>query len=311
MKENPQTICAVVVTFNRLQLLKECIHALRSQTRKIDKILVVNNNSTDGTRDWLEAQADLWVINQENLGSAGGFNRAIKEAYNSKYDSIWVMDDDVIPDFNALLQLCNQLVSLPHIGFVSSLVLSEAGDVINVPTIDMRRGDTGYSTWCQHLDRGVVKVRESTYVSLLIPSHSIKNVGLPIKELYIWGDDTEFTRRITTYRESLIVGSSHVVHKRAQNSTLNIITDTNQQRLRFYYYLYRNMMFLRARERELLPLAVFVIKSLIQAIKCFRAVDFKLLRFRMIILGLLSGFVFSPSIETVSDLESSETRAAN
>ena len=47
-------VIAVVVTYNRQQLLSECIDALRNQTRKLDKILVVNNCSTDNTERWLQ-----------------------------------------------------------------------------------------------------------------------------------------------------------------------------------------------------------------------------------------------------------------
>ena len=64
---------AVVVTYNRLTLLKECITALRNQTHKPDAILVVNNGSTDDTGKWLLSQNDLLTITQGNTGSGGGF----------------------------------------------------------------------------------------------------------------------------------------------------------------------------------------------------------------------------------------------
>ena len=49
---------AVVVSHNRLDLLIECINALRAQTHKLDGILVVNNGSTDNTEQWLRSQKD-------------------------------------------------------------------------------------------------------------------------------------------------------------------------------------------------------------------------------------------------------------
>lgn len=52
----------VVVTYNRLSLLKECIDALRHQTYKNFRIVIVNNGSTDGTCEWLSLQNDLIVI---------------------------------------------------------------------------------------------------------------------------------------------------------------------------------------------------------------------------------------------------------
>ena len=62
-----EKIYAVVVTFNRLELLKRNIDSLR-QNHPIERIIVVNNGSTDGTREWLSEQSDLLVITQENVG---------------------------------------------------------------------------------------------------------------------------------------------------------------------------------------------------------------------------------------------------
>ena len=45
----PETVAAVVVTFNRSRLLLECLQALLTQTRPIDRIILVDNASTDGT----------------------------------------------------------------------------------------------------------------------------------------------------------------------------------------------------------------------------------------------------------------------
>src|SRR3990170_1109632 len=98
-------IAAVIVTYNRIQLLKECINALHIQTRKLEEIIVVNNSSTDGTLEWLNSQKDLTTITQENSGSAGGFHTGIKAAYEKGYDWIWCMDDDAEPELNALEEL--------------------------------------------------------------------------------------------------------------------------------------------------------------------------------------------------------------
>ena len=89
-------IAAVVVTFNRLELLKKVIAGLRNQTRMPDKIIVVNNSSTDGTAEWLKENADLHVVTQPNWGSSGGQFTGSMEAYKLGYDYIWLMDDDVV-----------------------------------------------------------------------------------------------------------------------------------------------------------------------------------------------------------------------
>ncbi|WP_207424001.1 glycosyltransferase [Desertivirga brevis] len=87
-------VCVIVVTYNRLQLLKPCLYSLMNQTRQFDDIIVINNNSTDGTKEYLEGLEKIRVINQDNSGSAGGFNRGLKEAYNEQPDLIFLFDDD-------------------------------------------------------------------------------------------------------------------------------------------------------------------------------------------------------------------------
>lgn len=68
-------IKAVVVTYNRKELLKRNITCLRANT-PVSSIVVVNNGSTDGTGEWLDDQKDLTVIHQENVGGSGGFTGA-------------------------------------------------------------------------------------------------------------------------------------------------------------------------------------------------------------------------------------------
>lgn len=63
-------IIAVVVTYNRMELLKRNIRCLQ-QNKPISSIVIVNNGSTDGTTEWLAAQEGLTVINQTNVGGAG------------------------------------------------------------------------------------------------------------------------------------------------------------------------------------------------------------------------------------------------
>lgn len=98
-------IIAVIVTYNRLPFLKQVVAALKHQTILIETILVVNNSSSDGTKEWLITQKDLITIEQQNTGSAGGYNTGVKWAYEQGADWIWMMDDDVLPAPDCLQQL--------------------------------------------------------------------------------------------------------------------------------------------------------------------------------------------------------------
>jgi GT2 family glycosyltransferase len=69
-------LIAVVVTYNRLGKLQETVARLLDvPVDALEKVLVVNNASTDGTGDWLAAQRDPRLIVEhmsDNLGGAGG-----------------------------------------------------------------------------------------------------------------------------------------------------------------------------------------------------------------------------------------------
>ena len=96
----------VVVTYNRLALLRECLAAIEKQTYPIHKVIVIDNCSTDGTEDFLKAYAvrpQFQVIRTEqNIGGAGGFSLGVKTSALGGGDYTWMMDDDTIPSPEAL-----------------------------------------------------------------------------------------------------------------------------------------------------------------------------------------------------------------
>ena len=79
------SICAVVVTFNRKELLLECLDALLKQTYALNKIYLIDNNSSDGTYEilhgngYLEHPQIVYEKLSENLGGAGGFSRGLQK----------------------------------------------------------------------------------------------------------------------------------------------------------------------------------------------------------------------------------------
>jgi rhamnopyranosyl-N-acetylglucosaminyl-diphospho-decaprenol beta-1,3/1,4-galactofuranosyltransferase len=207
-------IFAVVVTRNRLALLKECVAALRSQSRGLDQIVVVDNGSTDCTEQWL-ASAGVTVFRQDNLGGAGGFWRGIKEAWALGADWVWCMDDDSVPTSDALERLvASSPFADPATGFLSSLVLWTDGQVHQMNMLPPAYPPT----WTHRLlsDR-VMPVARGTFVGMLIARRAVEAVGLPFREFVIWGDDTEYSRRILTRFAGLQVLDSVIIHKTAEN----------------------------------------------------------------------------------------------
>lgn len=128
-----EKIAAIVVTYNRKDLLLKCLDALRNQTRLPDAIFIIDNLSTDGTQELLHEKGYIsrvtlsvlsenqliqqcinsiknpkaniqinYILKFENDGGAGGFYEGTKQAFEADFDWIWLMDDDGCPDENAL-----------------------------------------------------------------------------------------------------------------------------------------------------------------------------------------------------------------
>ncbi len=299
VENDSRSVCAVVVTRNRLALLQECVQAIREQSYSVAKILVIDNESEDGTTAWLASQCDLWVIRQANVGSAGGFHRGIKEAVTAGFSDVWVMDDDVVPWPDALAQLCKAACTVVPFGFLASRVVGTSGHPLNMPTLNKSALPNGSPAWPLHAGDGMLGIQTATFVSLLIPASVVVQMGLPIAEMFIWGDDTEYTTRLSTRFPCFWVLGSVVLHKRANQAHLDIIAENDPKRVRMFFWNYRNNMHVALRYRDyrkLLALLLLSSRQLFAALRSKHAVA----KISVIVRGLASGCVFRPLIETVA-----------
>ncbi|MDR1852115.1 MAG: glycosyltransferase [Propionibacteriaceae bacterium] len=101
-------VAAVVVTYNRRDMLGVCLDALLGQSVGDFGIVVVDNGSTDDTSSLVAQYKDprvRYYNTGANLGGAGGFNWGMKQAIADGYEYLWLMDDDVAPEPTALAEL--------------------------------------------------------------------------------------------------------------------------------------------------------------------------------------------------------------
>lgn len=207
-------IATVVVTYNRLELLKECIDSLRKQTRKIDEIFVINNSSIDGTEEWLSKEKDLTTITQPNSGGAGGFYTGIKTAYDKGYDWIWVMDDDGLPLKNALEELLKRANST--VGVINSLVVSKS----NQNELSFGLGDYKlnklYIIFEQVANREFVN-GANFFNGTMIARETISRVGFPNPLFFIYGDELDYYSRIRYLGITIITIPTSVLKHPNQN----------------------------------------------------------------------------------------------
>lgn len=243
-------VIAVVLTYNRQELLQRCLGAIQKQTRRCDDILVINNASTDGTREMLESgkYSGLKVYSlKKNMGAAGGFNAGFRLAYDNGADYVWMMDDDVIPETTALERLLEADALLEEKGkkrtYLLSTAFTETGEATNTPQMSDKRNGAGYFGWPEMLEHGLVAVGSGTFVSILMPRSTLKQYGLPISSMFIWGEDAEFTLRITREAPGYLVGASRVLHVRHGGATVSIVSEKNPVRISYYKNFVRNNIY--------------------------------------------------------------------
>lgn len=244
------TVVAVVVTYNRKELLAECLEAILAQTRVPDVVVLVDNASTDGTHDYVAERGLLddprmvYHAMKTNTGGSGGFHAGMGLAMGYDPAWVWVMDDDTIPTPGALQGLLDAHDALgQEVSFLASCVFGPDGEAMNVPNISTERGPNGYLEWYRHLPQGAVRLLDATFVSLLIDGDAIRSCGLPCKDYFIWGDDTEYTMRIIrNFGPAYLVGSSVVCHKRFNARRLAIQEEDSPGRIAMYRYFYRNIL---------------------------------------------------------------------
>lgn len=292
------SVCAVIVTYNRLKLLKICLDSVLNQNVEISHIVIINNKSTDGTSDYLNGldNEKLIIKNMEkNYGGAKGFSKGVEIAFKyTNDDFIWIMDDDTFPDKDALDELLkSSRILKKDFGFLCSNVRWKDGSITNRPQIA--------KDWGEEVENNLIRVNTATFVSVLLPRNVINGLGIPTAELFIWGDDTEYTTRISSKYPCYFVVKSKVLHYTAKNLSNITILNDSLDRIPRYTYMFRNWIYIdkkyaskkRVFRRFLSEFAL--IFSIIVHGK-----DHKILRISAVIKGISKGFFFNPKIQYIS-----------
>jgi rhamnopyranosyl-N-acetylglucosaminyl-diphospho-decaprenol beta-1,3/1,4-galactofuranosyltransferase len=235
MKEkDKETVCAVVVTYNRKNLLLECLDALRKQTRPIQGIYLIDNASTDGTPELLLEKgyikelppkdlAEPWekefeienltdgqliklyyVRMHENTGGAGGFHEGVKRAYEKGYDWLWLMDDDVEPNIDALEEMLKfKSISKcihPLKRYLDGTYATNEnhfnpsdGSRFYLNNISFKNG----KKWCS--------VSTGCFEGMLIHRDIVNKIGYPDKRFFIWGDDAIYGFLANLYTNTIYI----------------------------------------------------------------------------------------------------------
>jgi rhamnopyranosyl-N-acetylglucosaminyl-diphospho-decaprenol beta-1,3/1,4-galactofuranosyltransferase len=280
------SVSALVLTRNRKDLLLECIAGLDRQTEPVERILIIDNASDDGTEELLRERGIIGrddVIYErldENAGGAGGYAHGIALGLKQGTDWLWTMDDDAEPRPDAL----ERLISSPPASEPDTVAL--AGAVVNVDgSIDLlHRGYMGrfmrMAPREEYERRDYPDLGFSSFVGLLVRTDRARSEPPPPAEFFIGCDDVEYTTRLRRHGRIRLVPDSHILHKLVMGGgemtrrarALNVLlgADYRASSWRDYWknlYAIRNFFWIRHHHGHVSPLgfagmtAAYVAKS--------------------------------------------------
>jgi GT2 family glycosyltransferase len=157
-------VSVTIVTYNSGRFIKRCLESALAQKYENIEIIVIDNNSADGTIDILEQFEDRCriVYNDANLGFAAAQNQAISL---SNGDWVFTLNPDVLllPNFIQALVDAGNIDSKTGTVCGKLLTIKSSFDHLETPLVD----STGiyFTPMLRHLDRGSQEVDNGHYLN--------------------------------------------------------------------------------------------------------------------------------------------------
>ncbi|WP_284975347.1 glycosyltransferase [Arthrobacter sp. efr-133-TYG-104] len=249
-------VVAVVVTYNRRELLETTLNGIAAGTAVPEVVVVVDNASTDGTADFLRTYQGPLVMDvvtlTANVGGAGGFVVGMERAVlDHGADHVWIMDDDTEPQPGALSEALEVSLAYEHEtgdapAFIASRVVWTDGRDHPMNRMRPRMGarEDARSAAAR---LGATQIRSASFVSVLIRAGEIRRHGLPIADYFIWNDDLEYTARISRRGSALTTAASIANHH------TKVFGDAGADPGSRFYYEVRNKLWVYTRSHALAP----------------------------------------------------------
>lgn len=246
-------IGVVLVTFNRLDKLKIALNAYDSQSLKPKYIMVVNNNSNDGTKEflekWKEVKSDYerLVLNLDfNTGGSGGFYNGLKESIKTDVEWVWVADDDAYPEKDSFA-IANNYIEKNKVDDISAIcgtVYKSDGKSIdlshrrNIYTKSFYRIKQPYSKYKDY-EKNEFEINGFSYVGTIINMDKLKQVELTKKDYFIYYDDTEHSYRLSKIGKIICIPTIKVIHDAPHSDMKEIV------KWKLYYLVRNTLDFIR------------------------------------------------------------------
>lgn len=264
-------VSAVIVTYNRKELISQNIDMLLAQKYPLDSIIVVNNNSTDGTEELLaERYREIGNIDYyklpENIGGAGGFEAGTRRAFESGFDFIWLMDDDGRPkDENTLGTIMEYIENNSLAGepiFLNSMVLCNDDEL----SFQLFTPNDKLEDVLSKAENGAIMDKVNPFNGTMISKELVASIGMPNGKFFIKGDDKDYqTRAIRSGATVATIVDSLYFHPKLPREYVFFLgkkLSTSNEAPWKEYYRIRNYSYMMNRDESKKVAREFFLKSL-------------------------------------------------
>ena len=231
MENEDLKIFVVVVTYKGKYWYDRCFQSLRNSTYPVT-IIVVDNNSSDGSVDYIRQQYPEVVVfeNKDNLGFGNANNVGMKYAREKDCDYVFLLNQDAWIEADMMERLVRVAEKYPGYGVYSPLHLSVEGDSINMRLVmsDLR---SFMSDCFLGKQKDIYNITYSNAAGWLIPRKTMETIGGFTPLIYHYGEDDDYMRRMVYHGlEMALVPSARMIHdsgKKLDNAKeLSILSNT-------------------------------------------------------------------------------------
>lgn len=196
MLSKTDRVAAVIVTHQRVDMLRESLEVVAAQTRPVEWIIVVDNGSEDAVASLVTqvcGSRGVYLPSRTNLGGAGGFAYGFLTALALGADAIWCADDDGRPEGPDVLASLYECALEHGLAEVSPVVVDKAAP--SELAFPLRRGLSWRRSRAE-LGSGFLPGIASLFNGALISAKAMEQIGVPDYRLFIRGDEVEYHRRL-------------------------------------------------------------------------------------------------------------------
>ncbi|QTH59692.1 glycosyltransferase family 2 protein [Corynebacterium hindlerae] len=196
MLSKTDRVAAVIVTHQRVDMLRESLEVVAAQTRPVEWIIVVDNGCENAVASLVTqvcGSRGVYLPSRTNLGGAGGFAYGFLTALALGADAIWCADDDGRPEGPDVLTSLYECALEHGLAEVSPVVVDKAAP--SELAFPLRRGLSWRRSRAE-LGTGFLPGIASLFNGALISAKAMEQIGVPDYRLFIRGDEVEYHRRL-------------------------------------------------------------------------------------------------------------------